>query len=266
MNGEIDGVNLDKIIYAGQDRQVSWRGVRMAEGDDFETFISTNVSSRFHDEEGSAEFESHLQGLANTGFARQNLHAIMEAEIPEQRTWAVGEAMAEAYLEHEYQITWPWNMARDRRNPDASLPGADLVGFKTDGADVRLVLGEVKTSTDSNTPPSVMSGRSGMVHQIDNLASNIRIIGQLLKWLLPRCKNTNHEAKFNAAVSLLLDSGNKAIALFGVLIRDTEANELDLRARCQTLAGNLQDPVICNLIAIYLPCAISDFALSRYRR
>ena len=254
----MNGDGFTTVIYEEQAQQVSWRGVSMEDNDKFNVFISTNVSSRFHDEEGSAEFESHLQGLANTGFARKNLHAIMEAEIPEQRTWAVGEAMAEAYLEHEYQITWPWNMARDRRNPNASLPGADLVGFKTDGTGMKLVLGEVKTSTDPNTPPSVMSGRSGMVHQINNLPSNLRIIGQLLKWLHSRCKGTNHEAMFNAAVRVFLDSGNKVIALFGVLIRDTEPNELDLRSPSQTLIRNLQDPTTCNLIAIYLPFPISD--------
>ena len=103
-----------------------------------------------------------------------------------------------------------------------------------------------------------MSGRSGMTHQIDNLANNLSLICQLLKWLLPRCKGTEHEASFNTAISMFLASGNKAIALFGVLIRDTQANELDLKARGQTLAGTLQNPTTCQLIAIYLPCAIAD--------
>ncbi len=57
-------------------------------------------------------------------------------------------------------------------------------------------------------------------------------------WLLPRCKGTDHETSFNAAVSLFFESGNKAIALFGVLIRDTQPNELDLQERGQTMAGN----------------------------
>lgn len=149
-------------------------------------------------------------------------------------------------------------MERDKRHPHASLPGADLVGFRVADGEVQLALGEVKTSTDTNTPPNVMNGRSGMVHQIDNLASNLSLICQLLKWLLPRCKGTEHEASFNEAVSLFLNSGNKAIALFGVLIRDTEPSELDLRARGQHIAGNLQDPATCYLIAIYLPFPISD--------
>ena len=249
---------LTTVSYENQDRQVDWRGVAMAEGETFETFMSNDVSSRLHDAEGSAEFESYLRGLANTGFARDSLDKILAAEVLEERDWAVGEAMAEAYLTREHNITWPWNMERDKRNPKASLPGADLVGFKIEGDKVRLALGEVKTSTDHRTPPGVMNGSSGMTHQIDNLATNLGLICQLLKWLLPRCKGTDHEATFNAAVGVFLDSGNKAVALFGVLIRDTEPNELDLQARGKALAGTLSEPTTCNLIAIYLPCAISD--------
>ena len=249
---------LSTINYETQDRQVSWCGVCLTDGDSFDTFMTNDVASRLHDEEGTNEFETHLRGLANTGFARNSLDEILAAAIPEERDWAIGEAVAEAYLGQEHDITWPWNMERDKRTPKASLPGADLVGFKISGEEVRLALGEVKTSTDANTPPNVMNGRSGMTHQIDNLAKNLALISQLLKWLLPRCKGTSHEASFNAAITLFLDSGNKAIALFGVLVRDTQPNELDLKARGQTLADTLQAPTTCQLVAIYLPCAISD--------
>ncbi|VAW79096.1 hypothetical protein MNBD_GAMMA13-765 [hydrothermal vent metagenome] len=246
------------VSYEDHDRQVSWHGLSMANGDDFNEFLTNDVASRLHDEEGTTEFEAHLRSLANTGFARDSLNDILAADIPEERDWAVGEAMAEAYLGREHEITWPWNMEKDKRNPKASLPGADLVGFKINGDDVHLALGEVKTSTDGQTPPGVMSGRSGMTHQIDNLANKLSLIRQLLFWLLPRCKGTEHEASFNKAIGLFFESGNKAVALFGVLIRDTQPNELDLRRRGQTLSRSLQDPTTCQLIAIYLPCNITD--------
>ncbi|MFH1998764.1 MAG: hypothetical protein ABIK28_03740 [Planctomycetota bacterium] len=230
----------------------------MEDGNGFNTFMSGNVASRLHDTEGRNEFIACLRGLANTGFARDSLDAILATEMPEERDWAVGEAMAEAYLSCEYEISWPWNLERDKRNTRASLPGADLIGFRINGDDVRLALGEVKTSTDTRTPPGVMSGRSGMTHQIDNLANDLSLIRQLLYWLLPRCKGTVHETAFNAAVALFLESGNKAVALFGVLIRDTQPNVLDLQARGRILAGTLRIPTTCHLIAIYIPCTISD--------
>ena len=246
------------VNYEGQDRQVSWRGVSMKDGDAFNSFMSNEVSARLYDEEGRAEFETYLQDLADTGFARDSLEEILAAEISEKPSWAVGEAIAEAYLSREYKVTWPWNTERDKRHPNASLPGADMVGFIVEGEATRLVLGEVKSSTDIKTPPSVMSGRSGLIHQIDNLANNLSLACELLKWLLHRCKETVYETSFKAAVRLFLESGNKALALFGVLIRDTQPNELDLRTRGRTMVGKLQYPTTCDLIAIYLPCAIGD--------
>lgn len=119
------------------------------------------VASRLHDEVGKADFTAHLNSLASTGFAQENLQAILEAEHPEERDWAVGEALAEAWLSREHGVIWPWNMERDKRTLQASLPGADLVGFVTQNGETRLALGEVKSSSDSRTPPNVMTGRSG---------------------------------------------------------------------------------------------------------
>lgn len=249
---------LSTINYEAQDRQVSWRGVCMTDGNSFNTFMTNDVASRLHDEEGTTEFEAHLRGLANTGFSRDSLNALLAAEVPEERDWAIGEALAEAYLAREHGITWPWNMERDKRTPKASLPGADLIGFEVNGTSARLALGEVKTSTDPDTPPNVMSGRSGMTHQIDTLATNLSILVTLLKWLLPRCKGTAHENTFNVAVSSFLASGSKSVALFGVLLRDTQADEKDLKARGQHLAGRLGTPTTCQLVAVYLPCRITD--------
>ena len=249
---------FETINYETQNRQVVWQGINMAEGDEFKSFMTNDVASRLHDEEGAKEFEAHLRGLASTGFANNSLGEILAAEIPEERDWAIGEAMAEAYLTRKHNITWPWNMERDKRTPKASLPGADLVGFEINGTNVRLTLGEVKTSGDKNTPPSVMNGRRGMKHQIDELASDLGLINKLFRWLWPRCKGTANQTFFDAAVKLFINSGNKAVVLFGVLIRDTKPNQLDLQARGQTLADSLQAPAICRLIALYLPCAISD--------
>ncbi|AOV98892.1 hypothetical protein [Dehalococcoides mccartyi] len=246
------------ISYTNSDRQTTWCGVSVIDGDIYQSFLSNAVASRLHDEEGVHEFETCLRGLATTGFARDSLNAILTAEVPEERAWAIGEAIAEAYLEMEYGITWPWNMERDKRTPNASLPGADLIGFEINNNLIRLALGEVKTSSDTNTPPNVMNGRGGMIHQIDNLASNLGLINQLLKWLLPRCKGTDNESLFNTAITLLLESGNKAVSLFGVLVRDTQPHELDLKTRGQFLANTLQAPATCQLVAMYLPCNIAD--------
>jgi hypothetical protein len=102
-----------------------------------------------------------------------------------------------------------------------------------------------------------MSGRSGgLDHQIDNLATNLGTIHQLLSWLLPRVKGTEYEAAFNAACTRYLNSGRRDVALFGILVRDQEAREADLKVRGVKLARSLTAPTRCCLIALYLPWPI----------
>lgn len=245
-------------VYSDSHDATSWNGVQFADGAEFTSFIENKVASRLHDETGKADFTAHLNGLASTGFAQDSLQAILEAEQPEERDWAVGEALAEAWLSREHGVVWPWNMERDKRTPQASLPGADLVGFVTHGSETRLVLGEVKCSSDSNTPPNVMTGRHGMTHQLENLVSEIGLLYTLIRWLQPRCRGNSAEPQFNAAISLLLQSGNKAMSLFGVLVRDTQPDERDLRSRGQHLGGIVKAPAGCCLLALYLPCQIAN--------
>lgn len=249
---------MHKTAYSNTQDATSWDGVCLADGSKFDDFMANEVGSRLHDDSGKAEFTSHLNSLASTGFAQDSLRAILEAEHPEERDWAVGEALAEAWLSRERGVVWPWNMERDKRTPLASLPGADLVGFVTQGSETRLALGEVKCSSDSNTPPNVMTGRNGMTRQLENLATDIGLLHTLIRWLQPRCRGNSAEPHFNAAISLLLQSGNKAMTLFGVLVRDTQPDERALRSRGQHLGGIVKAPAGCHLLALYLPCPIAS--------
>ncbi|TQE99924.1 MAG: hypothetical protein FKY71_06090 [Spiribacter salinus] len=244
--------------YAGQDRQVTWTGVQMNDGDDFSQLLTTEVAARVHDEDGTLEFQAHLRGLATTGFQQESLQALLDAAPQEERDWAIGEALAEVHLSQEHGIEWPWNSERDKRTPLASLPGADLVGLMADDDGALLALGEVKCSSEEQNPPQVMYGRSGMANQLDRLADDLGILHTLLGWLFPRCKGTPHQDNFNHAVKRLLESDNKAIALFGILIRDTQPNTQDLCTRGRYLAGRLQAPTSCRLKALHLPCPINQ--------
>lgn len=245
-------------VYCNSHDATSWNGVQLVDGSEFEAFMTGEVAPRLHDEAGKADFTTHLNSLASTGFAQDSLQAILEAEHPEERDWAVGEALAEAWLSREHGVVWPWNMERDKRTPQASLPGADLVGFVTQGSETRLALGEVKCSSDSNAPPNVMTGRNGMTRQLETLATNIGLLHTLIRWLLPRCRGNSAEPHFDAAISLLLQSGNKAMTLFGVLVRDTPPDEWDLRSRGQHLGEIVKAPTGCHLLALYLPCSIAS--------
>src|SRR5690606_41724739 len=54
------------------------------------------------------------------------------------------------------------------------------------------------------------------------------------------------------------NSANRDLVLFGVLIRDQAVRETDLQARGRTLAGRLQAPSCCRLLALYLPWPIAQ--------
>ena len=245
--------------YQSAEGCVAWQGERAPESDELNAFLQGPVASRLNDTEGGEAFTEHLRGLSLTGMGKTALEEVLAAEVPETRDWAAGEALAEAVLEAHHDVVLPWNTERDKRNPFASLPGADIVGFQCDGSSHRLALGEVKCSSEAKSPPQVMSGRSGgLTHQIDNLANNLGTICQLLKWLLPRVKHTAHEPAFNTACARFFNSERRDLALFGILVRDQEVRESDLQARGQQLANRLQAPTHCHLIALYLPWPIAQ--------
>ncbi|MDR2926428.1 MAG: hypothetical protein LBU76_10875 [Azoarcus sp.] len=247
-----------ETAYQSAQGCVSWQGERAQDGDTFNGFLQGAVAARLNDTEGRKALSEHLRGLSLTGMGQAVLEQVLNAKVLEARDWAVGEALAEAVLEAHHDVVLPWNTERDKRNPFASLPGADIVGFQRDGNSHRLALGEVKCSSEARWPPQVMSGRSGgLAHQLDTLAHSLDIICQLLQWLLPRVKNTEHEAAFNVACTRYFNSKQRDLALFGILVRDQEAREEDLQARGRSLASRLQAPTHCLLIALYLPWPIT---------
>jgi hypothetical protein len=248
-----------KTVFQSSQGCVLWQGEHAHEDDEFNAFLQGQVAARLNDTEGGETFTEHLRGLRLTGMGQTALEEVLAAEVQETRDWAAGEALAEAVLEAHHNVVLPWNTERDKRNPFASLPGADVVGFQRVGDSYRLALGEVKCSSEAKSPPQVMSGRSGgLTHQIDNLASNLGTICQLLKWLLQRVKQTAYEPAFNAACTRFLNSERRDLALFGILVRDQEVRESDLLLRGQQLAGRLQAPASCSLIALYLPWPIAQ--------
>ena len=242
---------------------VSWRGQSFTVSSDFTSFLQTKVRSRLDDGEGTEGIRSHLRGLDLTGMGQKSLEAVLVAEAPEERDWAGGEAFAEAYLIETKGVIFPWNMERDKRNPFSSLPGADLVGFITESTGYRFALGEVKTSSEEAYPPQVMSGRSGqMGHQIDKLAHDLTTSYQLIYWLHQRTRGKPYQEAFDSSCISYFNSGRKSIALFGILIRDTQPNERDLSARGKALRRKLTSPTQCDLVALYLPWKIDQLVPS----
>lgn len=250
-------------VYENIHDCVSWSGRKCEDNNHFSEFLSNQTFNRLNDIEGKIEYSSYLKGLPLSGLGVKALAEVLEANQPEDRQWAAAEAFAEAFLETHKGVQFPWNMERDKRNPFGSLPGADIIGFSQINGVWRLVLGEVKSSSELRYPPQVMSGRSGhMGHQIDELVHNLSKVNQLFKWLIPRVKDTRYEDYFNVAATNYFNSGKKSIILYGILVRDTDANEQDLLPRGEKLRKGFSPPTICELIAFYLPWSLQELTIN----
>ena len=247
------------IAYSGTASPVRWEGRVVDDRERFGRYMRDVVRPRIADE--ASPFDAELRSLATTGMETRFVERLLRA-VPVPQGWEIGEALAECALrdDSDREVHWPWNTVRDRRTPRASLPGADLVGFYCDGQDVFLLFGEVKTSSDADTPPGVMNGGSGMGWQLEQSATRLDIQHALLQWLYARCRSEPRYLElYRRAVERYLESEGKALLLVGVLIRDTPPSECDLKARGEALSNRIADPTRVDLVAWYLPVPISDW-------
>jgi hypothetical protein len=244
--------------YGGTTSQVKWRGMELADAEGCAAYLAGRVADRVRDAPAVAELVRDLQGLTTTEMGVSTLEQLIATESDRQ-PWEIGESMAECLLEDELGVQWSWNTNRDRRTPRASLPGADLVGFADLGEGTELVFGEVKTSSDKATPPNVMTGRGGMIHQLEGLAGDRELHWTLLKWLHARCRNTALSPLFKSATKRYLESEGRALYLCGVLMRDTAPAELDLSNRATKFSAVITAPTRAHLTAWYVPFAASTW-------
>jgi hypothetical protein len=247
-----------EVQYQGSSGVARWECRLVSDADAFKAFLKDVVGPRVAD--GATSFDADMRGLATTGMATKFVERLLLA-VPPPKDWEIGEALAECALEQDsgHEVHWPWSTVLDRRTPRASLPGADLVGFRCDADSVVLLIGEVKTSSDPSTPPSVMYGKGAIVWQLEDSATRLDIQHSLLLWLHARCLTPLHKDLFQKAVGRYLESGGKALGLVGVLVRDTQPNQLDVISRAKALGAKLREPAQAEILAWYLPVAINEW-------
>ena len=241
-----------RIVYSGNKGVVHWEGREVSDVEQFNAYIQEFVQPRIADNESS--FGSDMQALATTQVATEFVEDFFEA-VPKPKTWEFGEAFVECALQDDSdrKVIWPWNSVRDRKTPRASLPGADLVGFCIEKATVLLLFGEVKTSSDVNSPPRVVYGEDGLTWQLKRTIFSNEIQLSLLKWLHARCTTTPLKKYFIEAVKRFVKSAGKEILMVGALVRNTKPNENDFKTHAYELATCLFEPTRVELIAWYLP-------------
>lgn len=241
----------------GCDR-VTWAAIECLGGEGFADFLTGKVASRLYDYEGQGKLRDFSRAGAGPGFRMEWDGDSPSGFRKEKRNWVAGEALAEAFLEEEHEVYFPWNMERDKRHPNATLPGPDIVGFIHVNGSWRFAFGEVKTSSDSRQPPRVAHA---MAEQILKIAGDTEFQIKLANWLFYRLKDEDAERKFLAAEQSMHKPIDLKFCLFGILIRGTPATKKDLCGIGGKLGKNLPALVTCSLAGLYLPWPVNRLAM-----
>ncbi len=250
-----------ETVYENTNHWSAYQGIALKDG--FDKYLTSRVRTRFYDIEGTEALIEEFKDIPSTGFEERLLIDIFSTS-PSIEDWKIGEALAECYLEDFEKIRFYYPSSRDAKNLKANLQGADLVGFiDIDEETTIFLFGEVKTSGDKNSPPQVMYGRSGMIDQLRNIKNDPNLQKLLIKWLGFKVKALSDEDPFKkdyqkALKVYLKEKAEHKYFLFGVLIRDTEPKDTDLKSRYESLKSDLSNGARLKLIALYIPMPIKN--------
>jgi len=250
-----------EMVYENTNGWSAYQGIVLKDG--FDEYLSSRVRARFYDIEGTETLIEEFKDIPSTGFEEQLLIDILSMS-PSIEDWKIGEALAECYLEDFEKVRFHYPSSRDAKNPKANLQGADLVGFiDVDEETTIFLFGEVKTSGDKNSPPQVVYGRSGMIDQLRAIKNNLDLRRALIRWLGFKVRdlseNNPFKKDYQKALKIYLKEGAEhKYFLFGILIRDTEPKDTDLKSRYESLKNDLSTGTQLKLIALYIPTPIKD--------
>lgn len=242
-----------------------FRGFDGVSFDESETraLLYSKVKDFLLDSPQKQEMLSILQMLQqDTGFQQsqtllQDIQALQNESVDAQ-TFRVGEALAEVVLQENFSCRFYWNELRDARNPKGNKTGADLVGFIEIDNEVLFLFGEAKTSSETNSPPQVMTNPRGIEHQLKDLYQNPQkrlILITYIKSKLPLVSNEEFKKDFDKAIRTYYQQNAGKYLLYGVLVRDTEINENDIKPSYEKLKQEVHEHIGLKLLAIYVPIA-----------
>jgi hypothetical protein len=223
--------------------------------------LSNNVKDLLLDTPQRNELLNSLQALKqDTGFEASetllvDIQALQDENVNVQ-DFRIGEAIAEVVLQQHFSCQFYWNELRDARNPKGNKAGADLVGFIEIDNEVLFLFGEVKTSSENNSPPQVMTNPGGIEHQLQDLYNDInkrRILISYIYSKLPLVDNQNFKNDFDNALKNYYRKDGFNYTLYGILVRDTPQNESDVKDSYDRLKLIALKPIGLKLLAIYLP-------------
>lgn len=221
--------------------------------------LQSEVKNNLIDKPQRDELISILERLKqDTGFEKsETLLADIQAlqnETVNVKDFRIGEALAEVVLKKYFSCRFYWNELRDARNPKGNKTGADLVGFIEINNEVLFLFGEVKTSSEQQSPPQVMTNPTGIENQLKDLYNDAKKRMNLISYIQNKIGlNTNFKQDFDNAIRNYYKQNSSQYLLYGVLVRDTEPKENDIKKSFDKLKNEILNPTGLKLLAIYLP-------------
>jgi len=107
-----------EVCFANSNGNVNWQGRQIYSIDEFHEYLSGPVRSRVIDESNQQSFEYDLRALCTTDMASETLTKLLSNEENDREPWEIGEALAECILEEEFDVRWPWNEERDKKQKE----------------------------------------------------------------------------------------------------------------------------------------------------
>ena len=239
--------------YQDETNSTSMKGLSINPGVDFIRYLLEDFQKDF-EHHGGIISKNYIDGLNLTNFETRKLNQIFNSHKLMPPAWEWGEIFATSQIEKLMHVRIPWPVIRDKRAKNASLPGPDIVGLLTRNGNVFFAFGEVKTSSEENLPPSVVThSRTGLISQIKHLAYGNVI--EPIKWLLYKVENQEWAPDFWKALEIWLKN-QESIFVMGLLVRDTVPTKKDLHRAFEEFKDNTGSEI--RFFAFYLPISIGE--------
>jgi len=238
----------------------NYKGICFNE-DGAEALLRNQVKNKLLDQPQRDELLNYLTTLEqDTGFQKSetlliDIQSLQNQEVDVQN-FRIGEAVAEVILEENFSCRFYWNELRDARNPRGNKTGADLVGFIEIDNEILFLFGEVKTSSEQKSPPQVMTNAGGIEYQLKDLYNDHQkrlILISYIKSKIGLVDSEGFKQDFDNAIKNYYKQNSTNYMLYGVLVRDTNPDENDIKLSYEKLKAEILEPTGLKLLAIYLP-------------
>ena len=245
-------LTIEASYTIGSDRCIC-SGI-MVRRNGFDVYLAGRVRERHYDIGGRDRLIEDFSDVYTTGFGPEEL----ESTVPDSRPtepWNIGESFAECFLEDHRSAKFPYHTMRDLKNPNASPAGADLAGYFYQNDTVLFLFGEVKTSAEEKHPPSVVESLRTQLEKLES-GSSVR---NLIYWLAGKVQHLNADDpdKQNFAKAAC-SYANGEIKIVGVLVMGTSPDRRDVERMFERLKRGLQQQILLELLALYLPVAVGE--------